>query len=60
VLCNTTKEIKDMLEKILRDNSLRDAFAEIIIQSIKENQALQDLIHEIVSKKMAEELRRVI
>ena len=54
------EEIKDMLEKILRDNSLRDAFAEIIIQSIKENQALQDLIHEIVSKKMAEELRRVI
>jgi len=54
------EEIKDMLEKILRDNSLRDTFAEIIIQSIKENQALQDLIHEIVSKKMAEELRRVI
>lgn len=52
------KEIKDILEKILRDPSLRNDFAKIIIQCIKENWPLQDLMHEIVSKKMADELRR--
>jgi hypothetical protein len=52
------KEIKDMLEKILKDPSLRNDFAKIIIQCIRENWSLQDLMHEIVSRKMADELRR--
>jgi hypothetical protein len=52
------KEIKDMLEKILKDPSLRNDFAKIIIQCIRENWSLQDLMHEIVGRKMADELRR--
>jgi hypothetical protein len=53
------KDIRDILEKILKDSSLRRDFAKIIIECINEDSSLQDLLYRTVSRRMASEFRRM-
>jgi hypothetical protein len=58
-LAPENNDIKDILEKILKDSSLRRDFAKIIIACINEDSSLQDLLYRTVSRRIESELRRM-